>query len=115
MCDLRFCRSEQRKRGSFPEDAGRAGAGAAQPRQASDQLKRVIRTVPRTWHSAHSATPATVAIRLEDLVASFRPRWRVAGVHPFQLVTGRIGLDDIVDQRFQELLAKGGRRDPGPA
>ncbi len=32
--DLRSCRSEQRFRGPLPEDAGRADAGAAEPRQA---------------------------------------------------------------------------------
>jgi hypothetical protein len=39
---LRSCRSEQRFRYPPPEDAGRADAGAAEPRQAPEQREREI-------------------------------------------------------------------------
>jgi len=38
---LRSCQLEQRFRLPLPEDARRADAGAAQPRQASDQRRRM--------------------------------------------------------------------------
>ena len=54
VCDLRVHHSEQRFRGSLPEDARRAHAGAAQPRQASGKRKRLIRRSTQGRRSAHS-------------------------------------------------------------
>ena len=57
-----------------PEDAGGAEAGAAEPKQGSDQPKQARLTVESNWHEWHS--PDSVGIiaipeTLESLAASF--------------------------------------------
>ena len=51
MRHLRLHRSEQRSRIPRPEDAGRADAGPAEPRQASDQRGRLILAPQRARRS----------------------------------------------------------------